>query len=106
MNAFVKIMNSMTDMDWGWWPFLFLRPKKDEFMTSRIVAKMSLYYGTFYGIFLGLYIYKTTNSLPLSALSIPKFIVLFFLVYRLTYAIFWNIRVKELAKTKKPDHLG
>ena len=53
MDKLEKLMNWLSDMDWSWWPFLFLRPRKDEVMTNLIVLKISLCSGTIGGLILG-----------------------------------------------------
>jgi len=29
-----NLINGLTDMDWGWWPVLFLRPPKTKIWTT------------------------------------------------------------------------
>ena len=93
-----KFMNKLTDMNWGWWPFLFLRPKKTEYMTSKIVAKMSLYYGLTYGFFI--YIITIPKMEKFNMLEALIFLLIvciaFFIIYRLSFAYFWNRRVDEI----------
>lgn len=98
MHKFINFMNKLTDMDWGWWPFLFLRPEKNEHMTTLLVLKMSLLFGSFYGLLFGIYIFTKTNSFLDIIEVIVFFIIFFFIFYRLTFAIFWNIRAKKLIK--------
>ncbi len=85
-----EFMNWLTDMDGGWWPFLFLRPAKDVEMTTLHVAKMSLYYGMLFGIILT-FIFK-------NVWAIPFMIVFYFIGYRLTFAYYWNRRARRLTE--------
>jgi hypothetical protein len=83
-----SFMNQLSDMDWGWWPFLFLRPDKTEDMTTLLVAKMSLYYGLPIGVVLALLFWEWW--------SIPFMIIFFFVFYRITFAATWNRRAQRL----------
>jgi len=91
-------MNKLTDMDWGWWPFLFLRPAKTEYMTSKIVLKMSLYYGFTYGIFIYILTIPSIQEFNIVEAFIFLLImpIIFFIIYRVTFAYFWNLRVDKL----------
>ena len=33
-----KLFNSLTDINYGWWPFLKLRPQKNEIMTNKLLV--------------------------------------------------------------------
>ncbi len=83
-----EFMNWLTDMDWGWWPFLFLRPAKDMKITMLQLAKMSLCFGTVIGIILALVLR--------SFWGIPMGIISFFILYGVTFAYFWNRRAHRL----------
>jgi Flp pilus assembly protein TadB len=88
MGGIEDFMNWLSDMDWGWWPFLFLRPNKGQDMTTSHVAKMSLYYAFPIGLILAV--------LSGDWWSVLYMIVFFFLFYRLTFAYFWNRRARRL----------
>ena len=45
-----EFANRLTDQNWGWWPFQFLRPDRAQRMTTLHVAKMSLFYGPIGGL--------------------------------------------------------
>jgi len=100
MNALENFMNRLTDMNWGWWPFLFLRPEKEEIMTLKYLAKISLYYGLLYGILLGIYAYYITHN-KISFLFPVAFILFFFVGFSSTFAIFWNRRSRRLQESKQ-----
>ena len=40
-----KAINEISDKDWSWWPFLWLRPEKHARMSLRRVTAISLLYG-------------------------------------------------------------
>jgi hypothetical protein len=93
-----SFMNALTDKDSGWWPFLRLRPRKDQMMTTLMVAKFSCYFGPFYGGVLYVLLALKDGRILFSgaAFSIALFTLLFFVLYRITFAYFWNKRAKRL----------
>ncbi|CDI04403.1 MAG: hypothetical protein WAU60_05945 [Candidatus Competibacter denitrificans] len=93
-----NFINNLADMNWGWWPFVSLKPAQDEKMTNALVAKMALYFGTFYGI---IFYLITMGSLAnfniIKAILFLVYIIIFFFVgYRVTFAYFWNKRADRL----------
>lgn len=100
--AIEDFLNRLTDMDWGWWPFLFLRPLQDELIDTRRVAKMTLYFGPMFSIIL---IFYSAMRGPVSladALATAIYMCVFFFVwYRLTFAVAWNRRARRLQNEKK-----
>lgn len=97
-SPLVRAMNQLTDMDSGWWPFLRLRPPKTERLTTQRVALMSIAYGSFYASILALFfLWKGRLVVSRLPLLFGCFIVFFFLAYRFTFAIAWNMRAKRLA---------
>jgi hypothetical protein len=90
-------------MDWGWWPVLFLRPPKDQEMDDRMLLKLTFVFGSLVGVlFMLVFLLGTTASLTFG--DIVLFIVfclflgwtLYFLIYKLTFAYFWNRRARRL----------
>lgn len=96
MNRIGKIMNTLTDMEMMWFPFLFLRPQKNVRMTTLVVLKIALYYGTIGGLILGLILFRRTQEYMSFVYAIIGFIPVFFLGFRFTFAYFWNKRVQAL----------
>lgn len=91
-------MNRLTDMDWGWWPFLGLRPPRTAKMTTGVVTKISVYFGSLYGLvfYVALVLpregWVLTAVVQYQAMMIPGF----FLLYRPTFAYSWNLRASRL----------
>lgn len=101
MDKIVGIANRLTDMDWGWQPFLYLRPARDERMTTRRVALMALHFGPLVAAVIGgLILWRhpalRASTLPLMAGAVAVSTLLFFPFYLLTFAQCWNIRAAEL----------
>lgn len=106
MEGIEELLNRLTDQNRGWWPFVSLRPKPDERMTTDYVGKIALVYGSIGGFVL------STIVLVLGSLygGPPGFsegvwvvvvltgmaIVAFLVVYRLTFAVAWNRRADRL----------
>ena len=93
-----KFMNRLTDMDSGWYPFLFLKPKQNQLMNTKYVFKMSLYYGPFFGLLMYIGIWAIDKEFIITHLLIAVAYVTtaFFIGYRITFAYFWNKRAKRL----------
>lgn len=92
-------VNRLTDMDWGWWPFLHLRPNRDQDIDDRLLARMSLYYGSTYGAVLAGY-FALHGTGPFTFWHFVRvvvfFMVAFFVFYRITFAYYWNRRAARL----------
>jgi hypothetical protein len=103
MDKLENFINGLTDMDWGWWPVLFLRPPKDQEMDDRMLLKLTFVFGSLVGaLFMLALLLVGTGSLTFGDMLL--FIVfclflgwtLFFVVYKLTFAYFWNRRARRL----------
>ena len=66
-------MNRLTDMDSGWWPFLQLRPAKNQEMNNKLLVTMAAYYGPFYGLVFG--ILESVITHDFSVLVILRWVV-------------------------------
>jgi hypothetical protein len=99
MSSFEDFMNRLTDIDLGWWPFLFLRPKKDQLIDTAALLNISIYFGVLYGaVFYCVWaILKRTGFSIASLLAhIVVFPIAFFVLYKCTFAVFWNRRARRL----------
>lgn len=45
MESLEEAVNEITDKDWNWWPFLWLRPSQHERLSTRLLATLALLYG-------------------------------------------------------------
>lgn len=104
MDSIEDFMNYLTDMDWGWYPFLFLRPPKETKMDFIILAKMGLVFGSIYGMIIYLleialrhYAFDLGDLVTWGSAVIVGFTVL----YALTFAYCWNRRAERLRKQDK-----
>jgi hypothetical protein len=95
MDNFEQVVNSLSDSDFNWWPFLFLRPEQDQKLgNGRVLALAALY-----GIFLGLLI-NIVAALQHTKVHPALFPVAttlgFFVFFRLTVAWCWNRRADRM----------
>jgi hypothetical protein len=95
MRALVDFMNWLTDMDWGWWPILSARPSRDKPINSAVLFKITPYFGTATGLVIAIFEHHL-NSLVRLATDVLVGWVGFFILYRFTFALAWNSRVKLL----------
>ncbi len=108
MRTVENFMNRLTDMDSGWWPFLHLKPATSQLMDNRLLVKMSLYYGSFYGAVFSIITvlpdmaeYSLFAIVSIGFVTIVFLTVFFFIAYKYSFAIFWNRRACRLQE--KPD---
>jgi uncharacterized membrane protein len=93
-----RFLNGMADMDWGWWPFLYLRPPKTVPTDTRRTLIMALHFGPMLSAVLAiLRALRGHFSVVEVVLSLPFTMALFFLIYRFSFAIAWNRRAERLA---------
>ena len=95
-NALIR----MADLDWGWWPFLGLRPAKNEEMTTERVAMIAASFGVFFAPLplLLLALAGVRFSLSVTGGVAALSVLCFFGVYRLTMAPAWNRRARWLRR--------
>jgi hypothetical protein len=94
-----QMVNWVSDNDREWWPFLFLRPREEERMGSRRVFALSVLHGFVAGMLANVVLALTAGPEG-PGVSIWMFPVwttmVFFVVYRATFAYFWNRRAQRL----------
>ncbi|MEO6419166.1 MAG: hypothetical protein ABIP39_07155 [Polyangiaceae bacterium] len=99
MEQLHDFLNSLSDMDSGWWPFLFMRPSPETRMCNRRVAAIAGLYGVFAAMFANAVIAVSGESVRLSVVTFPVLTTLvFFVMFRITFAWSWNARAKRLSE--------
>lgn len=98
MDKIESFLNDLSDMDMLWWPFLFLRPQKNEFMTNKVLLKVTLYYGFTVAILLGLIQYCRGFEYNDVFIYMVLFILFFFVLFKFSFAYFWNRRAQKLLR--------
>ncbi len=98
-----NFMNKMTDVDWGWWPVLFLRPSKDKDIDNVILLKLSLVFGSAIGVLSLLMAFLSRRSITLDMFVFAFLFgwVFFFVGYKVTFVYFWNRRARRLRMQRR-----
>jgi hypothetical protein len=106
MRLIEDFMNWLTDMDWGWWPVVSLRPPKDEDIDNRVLFKISPIFGSMAGL-LFLFIRIVDGSERFTFTSVIAYLLfgcaLFFILYKFTFAYFWNRRARRMRSVQTHD---
>ena len=102
MTTLQKKMNQLSDADWGWWPLLGLRPKKETPMSSALVLGLTLTFGSVAAVVILAVCLLRHGSLSTEAISmcVPLTWLFYFVIYRITFARAWNVRAEELKDQK------
>lgn len=95
MNKIINSMNWLTDLDWGWWPLLKYRPQKAERIDIIVVAKITPFFGTLVALLVILLTGAHKNISDVTFSFVLSWVI-FFVFYRATFAVTWNIRAKIL----------
>ncbi len=99
MKDFENFMNNLSDKDWSWWPFLSLRPAKNQLMDNAFLVKLTAVFGTIIGLMTFVivsFIEITVATLNGSVVIMTFCWFLFFFLYKYTFARYWNIRASRL----------
>lgn len=94
--------NWLTDWDWAWWPFLFLRPVRSAPISTLRVARMAIYFAPIVGlgVMFGISALRGSFDVGVTAGGIAAINVALFLLFRLTFAFFWNRRAARLVSCR------
>jgi hypothetical protein len=91
------LANHVNDTDLEWWPFLFLRPERHEPMTSARVLLLASLYGILVGVVVNV-VLRLAGHPDVSPFVFPvATTLLFFVIYRATFAACWNRRAARLS---------
>jgi hypothetical protein len=98
LDQIENFMNHLSDMDWGWWPVLPLRPAKDQEIDNVILLKLSLVFGSAVGVIFLLIVFFATGTMTFGTFMICILLgwLLFFVGYKATFVYFWNRRARRL----------
>lgn len=100
-------VNEVSDKDWSWYPFLWLRPEPHERMSLPRLATMALLYGLPFGALMAIAISFADPSRRASA---PMFIAAFPLMLFFVASVFvgpmWNRRADRLKPVPVRERRG
>jgi hypothetical protein len=116
MRRIEDFMNWLTDMDFGWWPVLSLRPPKDRDIDNRVLFKISPVFGSLTGFV----IFGLSYPQMMRAGSFSEFAAViadvmiwylfgcfvFFVGFKFTFAYFWNRRARRLRSIQEQSGAG
>lgn len=97
MDELEAAVNEVSDKDWAWWPFLWLRPEKHEHLSLLRIAAISMLYGMPASVLteLGIKLQYAASIPELIATSL--FFPLLFLFFGSVFvAPMWNRRAGSL----------
>jgi hypothetical protein len=99
MMSLEELFNELSDMDLGWWPFLFLRPRQADRIASDRCLALAALNGIPLGLLLDLLMRYSPPDEWVHPAVLPLGITLvLFLVHRFTFALFWNRRAERLRR--------
>jgi hypothetical protein len=103
LTDFERLLNHVNDTDHEWGPFLFLRPGREERMTSLRVGGLAALYGILAGCLVNVVVRLTgEHADSLHPLLFPLATTLgFFAIYRFTFAASWNRRADRIARGER-----
>jgi hypothetical protein len=98
-NPLEDAVNELSDKDWSWWPFLWLRPEKHADLSLMRVSVLAILYGVPSSLLLAL----VTRLQPAHAPTTPEstfafamFPLLFLFSGSVLVAPMWNRRAARL----------
>ncbi len=99
LELIVKFHNWLSDKDFIWWPFSFLRPEKNVEMTFKLTTIMTFCFG---GLgFLMFAVMSVMNNAFTMDSMIQVFLTLFlgfFVWFNTVTKPLWNYRARQLGK--------
>ncbi len=97
IDVLEKAINEVSDKDWSWWPFLWLRPEKHAQLSLVRVAAISVLYGAPCGgltsIALALLAPEARAHAAVFAVAFP---MMLFFVASVFVSPMWNRRAERL----------
>lgn len=98
-EALERAINEVTDKDWSWWPFLWLRPEPHERLTLPRLALIALLFGVPCGALMALALSFAGPSAHAS-FFLAAFPTLLFFVATTLVGPAWNRRAERLVRAR------
>ena len=109
MRQVEDFMNWLTDMDWGWWPVVSLRPQKKQDIDNSVLLKISPVFGTATGL-IPLLCFSFLHMVTITATKVASFYalgcVIFFVGYKFSFAYFWNRRARRFRSQAQQESVA
>src|SRR5262245_46931774 len=97
LDVFERAINEITDKDWSWWPFVWLRPHKHMDLSLLRLGSIALLYGLPCS---GVLAIAVALAQPEARAGVPMIVVgfplLFLLLGTLVVGPMWNRRAARL----------
>lgn len=101
INLLASFHNWISDKDFIWWPFSFLRPEKNELITLRHVGLMTLCFGGLaFLMFAGFAVVNNVMTADNLIITFISCFLSFFLWFGLVTRPLWNLRARDLRQKK------
>jgi hypothetical protein len=96
--------NQLSDRDFIWWPFGFLKPRPDQRMGMLLRFKMALLFGAYFVVFYALRRLLFGHEIQLNtfALTALEAVLGFFVWFNCVTAYFWNRRASRHSGNQDP----
>lgn len=100
LNLMTLLHNWLSDKDFIWWPFSFLRPEANETMTMKLTSLMTVCFGGLsFLMFTVLAVANNAFTLQTSFTTFLWCFLGFFAWFNLVTKPLWNRRARELQKS-------
>ncbi len=97
LDRLEDVVNDVSDRDWSWWPFLWLRPERNAHLSLTRMLSLSVLYGLPCSVLTGFGItLLRAPSMPELLLTAAAFPVLFLFTGSAVVAPMWNRRADRL----------
>lgn len=101
INYLAQFHNWLSDKDFIWWPFSFLRPKPSELITFNLVLQMTGCFGIMtFGMFTVFAIMNNAFSVLSAVMTLFSCLLGFFLWFNLITRPLWNHRARSLGRVQ------
>jgi hypothetical protein len=96
IDALAAFHNWLSDKDFIWWPFSFLKPLKREEMTFKRTGQMTACFGGLtFGIFTVYAIANNAFTINSALMTLVTSLLSFFLWFNLVTRPLWNRRARK-----------
>ena len=97
MDRFEAVVNDVSDKDWSWWPFLWMRPAKEAPLSLARIGALSMLYGFPASVIAAIGIKLQHAASPVELVSTSLFFPLLFLFTgSVVVAPMWNRRAERV----------
>jgi hypothetical protein len=97
LDRLEDVVNEVSDRDWSWWPFLWLRPEKHADLSLARIVSLSVLYGVPSSVLMAFGIFLCrTPSVQEIVLTSACFPLLFLFIGSVVVAPMWNRRADRL----------